>query len=74
MRLRRSATGGITALVLVPAALLAGNLDTSRPGLPARPTGELSDTGQQPAVTATGMPRRPARHGSDHRERCRPAT
>ncbi|WP_344661017.1 sensor histidine kinase, partial [Catenulispora subtropica] len=59
VRLRRSATGGITALVLVPAALLAGNL-ADTPALGRNALGELTgDTGQQPAVTATGLPRRP---------------
>ena len=53
VRLRRSATGGITALVLVPAALLAGN------ALASSLQGEMSDTGQQPALTSTGLPRRP---------------
>ncbi|NUP47603.1 MAG: sensor histidine kinase, partial [Catenulispora sp.] len=53
VRLRRSATGGITALVLVPAALLAGNLSDA-PALGRNALGELTgDTGQQPAVTAT---------------------
>ena len=69
VRLRRSATGGITALVLVPATLLAGNLDAGRPGaLGTGRIGELSgDTGQQPVVTATGLPRRPGgtRDGRD---------
>ncbi|MFD0631098.1 sensor histidine kinase [Catenulispora yoronensis] len=59
VRLRRSATGGITALVLVPAALLAGNL-ADAPAIGRNALGELTtDTGQQPAVTATGLPRRP---------------
>ncbi|MEY9925653.1 signal transduction histidine kinase [Catenulispora sp. GP43] len=60
VRLRRSATGGITALVLVPAALLAGNLsDAPAVGGNRGTFGDIADTGQLPALTSTGLPRRP---------------
>ena len=61
VRLRRSATGGITALVLVPAALLAGNLsDAPAVGGNRGTFGDIADTGQLPQLTSTGLPRRPA--------------
>ncbi|ACU76685.1 putative sensor with HAMP domain [Catenulispora acidiphila DSM 44928] len=61
VRLRRSATGGITALVLVPAALLAGNLSDAPAvgGNRAGTFGDIADTGQLPQLTSTGLPRRP---------------
>jgi len=60
VRLRRSATGGITALVLVPAALLAGNLsDAPAVGGNRGTFGDIADTGQLPQLTSTGLPRRP---------------
>ncbi|MBS2552136.1 nitrate- and nitrite sensing domain-containing protein [Catenulispora sp. NL8] len=59
VRLRRSATGGITALVLVPAALLAGNLSDA-PAVGGRGSfGDIADTGQLPQLTSMGLPRRP---------------
>jgi signal transduction histidine kinase len=61
VRLRRSATGGITALVLVPAALLAGNLsDAPAVGGNRGTFGDIADTGQLPQLSSTGLPRRPA--------------
>jgi signal transduction histidine kinase len=60
VRLRRSATGGITALVLVPAALLAGNLsDAPAVGGTRGSFGDIADTGQLPQLTSQGLPRRP---------------
>ena len=60
VRLRRSATGGITALVLIPAALLAGNLSDAPAAGGGRGTfGDIADTGQLPQLTSTGLPRRP---------------